>query len=364
MWFFLFWYCVATRAWILTPLRTCLRSERGVLRPPIMHGREVSLEDLQDAVGGGRGMAAKRKERKVHKSKYGNQQVKKDPWSEALERAAEERRDNQTPLWKSINKIFEAGANSTSNFLDKGQSRHRRFDGRDPETFGFIFCGSLIGAHGVRGSIRVDAPADRALEDRLTTPGTLYLLFPGRRAPRPVRLNSGRRLRSLGANVRYVLSIAGLEQRDVARALAGAQLYMTDDLHLHLEDEDTTNLLELEGAAVFDLQGQFIGTVFDVLDPTPESGLAQRLLQLDLGPFYTTVDGEPQSKYYLDERRRHCYVPLAEPILHDYDTYTNTITLDPPPGLLDLDFIYEPPPAIIRGFLPPPRGVKDEVRTF
>jgi len=182
-----------------------------------------------------------------------------------------------------------------------------------------------------------------------------HLRLAGRRAPRGVLVEAARKLRRLGAKTRYVVWLRGVASRDAALGLVGAELFVRrDDDAVESDDEDlalldeVSALDELEDARAYagDLGGDFLGTVFDVLDPTPESGLAQPLIELEL-PF----DGERGDN---GDRRRHCYVPLGEPLVREYDPNTHSLALDLPPGLLDLAFVYEPPPPVIRGLLPPP----------
>ena len=65
-------------------------------------------------------------------------------------------------------------------------------DQRDPTTFGFTEVGVVLGAHAIRGELRVRSDSDFAAE-RLCTGGTLWLRRPRRRAPRQAGLVSGRK---------------------------------------------------------------------------------------------------------------------------------------------------------------------------
>ena len=53
-------------------------------------------------------------------------------------------------------------------------------DQRDPTTFGFVEIGRVLGAHGVRGELKVATESDFALE-RLCKPGPRWLRRPRRR---------------------------------------------------------------------------------------------------------------------------------------------------------------------------------------
>lgn len=289
----------------------------------------LSLSDLEAALGSGRGMRAA-KERRKHVSKYEKKDPVVDPWTEALMRANE----SSTPA-KGLDSALRAGRSLAS------ESAHvpfvfdpENFDGRDPTTFGFEFCGTIVGAHGLRGDLRVDG-------DNLMEPGLRYLRLASRRSPRPVVLESGRRLKVLGATERYVVRLGGLRDRESAASLAGATLFARRRQRDHFDFEEEVD--ELVGAQVFDVEtGERIASVFDVLD---QESLAHDLLELELS------------------KNRHCYVPLARPIFQDFDDEQHHLFLQLPPGILDLDFEYKEPPPVIKGLLspPPPTEIPSDV---
>ena len=295
-------------------------------RPRAATARRASDADLLAAAAGvGRGMAAKRKNK--HVNKYQKDEVKEDPWERALRQAEEEDEAPAPPAYALQADCFCEGAalarkrrSSTKPVLD--------FDARDPSTFGFQELGKVVGAHGVRGSLRVDAPSAVDVEMALAAAGLRYLRLASRRTPRPVVVRSCRELKRFGATVRYVVALKGLNEREEAARLAGAVLYR--------RDEDTEEPVEayepstkLEGLSVVDEHGGSLGVVWDVLDPNEGAALAAPLLEVELA------------------ETRHCLVPLDPTCVEVYEEEVVLLNT----ALLDLAFDYAPPPPVIRGLL-------------
>ena len=295
-------------------------------RPRAAAARRASDADLLAAAAGvGRGMAAKRKNK--HVNKYQKQDVKEDPWERAMRRAEEQEEEVAPPTYALQADCFCEGAalarkrrSSTKPVLD--------FDARDPSTFGFQELGKVVGAHGVRGSLRVDAPSAVDVEMALSAAGLRYLRLASRRTPRPVVVASCRELKRFGATVRYVVALKGLNEREEAARLAGAVLYRRDE-----DTEATVEAYEpstkLEGLSVVDEHGGSVGVVWDVLDPNEGAALAAPLLELEL------------------EETRHCLVPLDPTCVEVYEGEVVLLNT----ALLDLAFDYAPPPPVIRGLL-------------
>ena len=291
----------------------------------VRRGSDADL--LAAAAGVGRGMAAKRKNK--HVNKYQKKDVKEDPWERALRQAEEEDEAAPAPPTYALQAdCFCEGAalarkrrSSTKPVLD--------FDARDPSTFGFQELGRVVGAHGVRGSLRVDAPSAVDVEMALSAAGLRYLRLASRRTPRQVVVASCRELKRFGATVRYVLSLKGLNEREEAARLAGAVLYRRDEDTEETVVEAYEPSTKLEGLSVVDAHGEAVGVVWDVLDPNEGAALAAPLLELEL------------------EETRHCLVPLDPTCVEVYEE--EVVLLNK--ALLDLAFDYAPPPPVIRGLL-------------
>ena len=118
-------------------------------------------------------------------------------------------------------------------------------DQRDPSTFGFTEIGVVLGAHGVRGELKISSDSDFA-HARLCTPGITWLRKPRRRAPREVKVLRGRR--GPGSN-NYLVELDEVGSREAAAALKGATLFVRRELKPELE-ADEMMLWELEGLRV------------------------------------------------------------------------------------------------------------------
>ena len=193
-------------------------------RPRAATARRGSDADLLAAAAGvGRGMAAKRKNK--HVNKYQKKDVKEDPWERALRQAEEE--DEAAPAPPTY--ALQADCFCEGAALARKRRTSARpvldFDARDPSTFGFQELGRVVGAHGVRGALRVDAPSAVDVEAALLAEGLRYLRLASRRTPRPVVVASCRELKRFGATVRYVVALKGLREREEAARLAGCLLY-------------------------------------------------------------------------------------------------------------------------------------------
>ena len=298
-------------------------------RPRAAAARRASDADLLAAAAGvGRGMAAKRKNK--HVNKYQKQDVKEDPWERAMRRA-EAREDEAAPAPPTY--ALQADCFCEGAALARKRRTSSRpvldFDARDPSTFGFQELGQVVGAHGVRGALRVDAPSAVDVEAALLAEGLRYLRLASRRTPRPVVVASCRELKRFGATVRYVVALKGLRDREEAARLAGAVLYRRDEDDADESVELYEPSTKLEGLSVVDAHGEAVGVVWDVLDPNEGAALAAPLLELEL------------------EETRHCLVPLDPTCVEVYEEEVVLLNT----GLLDLAFDYAPPPPVIRGLL-------------
>lgn len=298
-----------------------------VRRNVVCRGADADL--LAAAAGVGRGMAAKRRKKGGHVNKYAKADTGLDPWDEALKQAEDqEAAKDAPPVYTLQADCFAAGAKRAKG-RTATQSPVLDFDARDPATFGFRELGKVVGAHGVRGSLRLDAPSAADVEASLVTPGLRYLRLASRRTPRPVVVESCRELKRFGATVRYVLSLKGLNVRDEASRLGGAVLYRREEDDAEDAVEAYEPSTRLAGLPVLDESGIELGVVWDVLDPNEGAPLAAPLLELELNA------------------TRHCLVPLDPSCVGVEDDAVVLRNV----ALLDLAFTYSPPPVVIRGLL-------------
>ncbi|MEU3310602.1 ribosome maturation factor RimM [Nocardiopsis sp. NPDC055551] len=166
-----------------------------------------------------------------------------------------------------------------------------------------LVVGRIGRAHGIRGDVavevRTDDPEARFVEGAVlnTDPGSV-----GPLTIASIRRHSGKLL------VRF----KGMADRDAAEALRGTALLVDSEDIAPLDDPDEFHDHELIGLTAVATDGTTIGTVDDVLH------YAQDVLVITA------------------EAGHEVLVPFVAPIVPEVDVTAGRITLDPPPGLLDL----------------------------
>ena len=108
---------------------------------------------------------------------------------------------------------------------------------------------------------------------------------------------------------RVMVRFEGIDSREAAETLRGALFIDAADVRDLDDDEYWPD--DLVGCAVFDLEGNNLGTVDSVIE-----GRAHDLFQV------STEHGER-------------LVPVVKEIVRDIDTSSRLIVIDPPQGLLD-----------------------------
>ncbi len=173
-----------------------------------------------------------------------------------------------------------------------------------PDDDGWIPLGRLTRPHGVRGELRlvVGSGSDDA---ELPEEVQRLRLRPRSGAPKVLEVEGLR-----GVNGAYLVFFAGVEDRNAAELLAGAEVDIEASALPPLEPGEVY-LFELTGAAAFDEAGTALGTVRAVLE-----GKAQDLLELD------TPRGER-------------LLPLAPDTLVRFERAERRVVLRVPQGLWD-----------------------------
>ena len=272
-------------------------------------------------------------------------------------------------------------------------------DQRDPTTFGFTEIGIVLGAHGTRGEIKVSSDSDFALQ-RLCQPGLTWLRRPRRRAPREVRLTSGRK--GPGSNA-FLVFLDGVGSREEAAALKGATLFVRRELRPSLE-EDEMMLWELEGLVVALAErddadgssaaadgsnaaadggsggsggsdgsesdapvrwsvGEHVGVVTGAIPKVELTGnpnLGNDLLEVRLGSSASSSRGggaehddeEEEEDDDDDDEGDTVFVPFVSQIVVDIRLEERLVLIDPPEGLLELIQPKRAERVVIRGLLP------------
>jgi len=175
---------------------------------------------------------------------------------------------------------------------------------RATETHDRVCLGVIVGAHGVRGQVRIkpftEAPEAVAAYGAVTTDDgrTLDLSVAG---TSPKGLVQAR--------------IAGVADRDAAAALRGTHLYVARD-RLPPAADDEFYVADLVGLMARHVDGRRLGRVAAVQD-------------FGAG---AVLEVEPAEGGVL---RRAVLVPFTRAVVPIVDRATHTLTIDPPDGLID-----------------------------
>ena len=168
-----------------------------------------------------------------------------------------------------------------------------------------VVVGRIGRPHGIRGEVTVEVRTD--LPERRFAPGSVLVTEPERAGPLTVaaaRWHSGRLL----------LSVAGVADRNGAEALRGVVLSAEVPDDEVSDDPEEYFDHQLRGLTAYAVDGVALGTVDDVVHLPGQDLLA------------VTRPG-----------RRELLVPFVAEFVPDLDLDAGRITIDPPPGLLDLD---------------------------
>lgn len=219
-----------------------------------------------------------------------------------------------------------------------------------PERLGFTEVGVILGAHGVRGDIRVRSVGEFGQLRLGGKKGVRYLLRPGRKFPRPVAVARGRRAPQSGVWIMHVAEAAGREE---AARLRGCRLFVKDGDSPSV-DEGEFLVGELVGLDV-QMEGTTIGVVRGVItrdEVCSASGsgkkaekVANDVLEVALveggAMKRNTFDelnrtGEDASDDEVLEKATCVLIPFVHQIVPLVDVEKGMIEIDPPEGLLDI----------------------------
>jgi len=205
-----------------------------------------------------------------------------------------------------------------------------------------VQVGAIVGAHSLRGEVRVLPLTDFIEERFMTTGSTLRVELEvqpktktGYDAPagevREVQVRNGRWVTSKGRND-VIVKLAGCDNRNAAEELVGKRLYIlpSDRKPLREEDEDAQAdggdefyAQELEGLRVIDqTTGNEVGVVEDVV----RGAGTQDLLKVG----FTELDEDG------DEVEYYVYVPFVKDIVPLVDASNGLMEITPPGGLFDI----------------------------
>jgi 16S rRNA processing protein RimM len=172
---------------------------------------------------------------------------------------------------------------------------------------GFVEIGKIVGAHGLRGEVRVYPSSD--FPERFQQPGTRWLLRPHHPEPELIELCRGYYQPGKGL---YVVQFAPVGDRAAAEALRGCLLLVPSQDRPELE-EGAFLVADLIGLSVYDQRTQaLIGTVSNVM----------------------TAGNDLLEVTYRDQAQP-ILIPFVAAIVPVVDLAQHRIEVTPPPGLID-----------------------------
>lgn len=169
---------------------------------------------------------------------------------------------------------------------------------------GWVSVGLVTSPHGVRGEVRVKPLTD--FPNRLGETESFHIHQDGER--RSVRVEAARE-HSRGL---YVLKLVGVDDRDEAERLRGAELQVARSETVPLPD-GTYYIFDLIGARVETPDGEALGTLVDVLTPGVHDVYVVRPLH-----------------------GKELLIPAVKHVVRQVDPGEGRIVVAPPPGLLEV----------------------------
>lgn len=187
---------------------------------------------------------------------------------------------------------------------------------QNPKLDGWLEIGTIVGAQGIKGEVRVYPDSD--FPERFEQPGKRWLLQDHHTEPQPVELVQGRIIP--GKNL-YVLKLAEVDDRTQAEALQGSKLLVPESDRPKLA-EGEFHVLDLVGLEVFEQStGESVGIVVDVIPAGNDL--------LEVKRHEQAIEGK--------KPKNNLLIPFVEAIAPLVDVEKGRIEITPPPGLLELD---------------------------
>ncbi|MBE9099419.1 ribosome maturation factor RimM [Vacuolonema iberomarrocanum] len=176
---------------------------------------------------------------------------------------------------------------------------------------GWLEIGTIVGAHGLQGELRVYPASD--FPERFEQPGERWLLAPDGDTPQSTQLVRGRFQHGKGL---FIIKLGKVDYRDQAEALRRWRLIVPESDRPPLE-ENEYHVADLIGLQVVDQEtGEAIGVVSDVLPAGND------LLQV-------TLDA-PQNP-----KNPNVLIPFVPEIVPVVDLENGFVAITPPPGLIE-----------------------------
>ncbi|MBE9008338.1 ribosome maturation factor RimM [Fortiea sp. LEGE XX443] len=185
----------------------------------------------------------------------------------------------------------------------------------------WLAIGKIVAPQGLAGELRVYPETD--FPERFEVPGTRWMLRPGQTEPQPIELLSGR---YVDGKKLYVITIAGIKNRDQAEELRDCRLFVPASDRPEL-GEDEYHVIDLIGLEVYlQASGELLGKVVDVI-PAGNDLLEVELLAND-------IDAPTASPTV---KQKTVLIPFVKEITPVVDIEARRVEITPPPGLLEIN---------------------------
>lgn len=219
----------------------------------------------------------------------------------------------------------------------------------------WLLIGRIVGAHGLKGHVKVYPESD--FPERFLVPGDRWIKKP-HQEPTRIKLTSGRYLEG---TKNYLVKLAGINYRDQAEDLRGAQLLVPTEDRLPL-DPGEFHVEDLIGLKVVVQTDQTeLGTITDVfttghdlLEVTlkeqltaenkleENSAIASKIeesLETNAASIRAKAAGKLRRKAKKARKKKKpktLLIPFVEDIVPTVNVAQGFIEITPPPGLIDL----------------------------
>ena len=217
----------------------------------------------------------------------------------------------------------------------------------------WLLIGRVVGAHGLKGHIKVYPESD--FPERFLIPGERWLKKP-HQLPVQIKLTSGRYLEG---TKNYLVKLSGINYRDQAEDLRGAQLLVPTEDRLPL-DPGEFHVDDLVGLKVIVQADQTeLGTITDVfttghdllevtlkeqvIEESEHKEIIASKIEDDLETNAASIRAKAAGKLRRKAKRarkknkpKTLLIPFVEDIVPVVDIAQGFIQITPPPGLIDL----------------------------
>ncbi|MGD1899652.1 MAG: ribosome maturation factor RimM [Phormidesmis sp.] len=219
----------------------------------------------------------------------------------------------------------------------------------------WLLIGRIVGAHGLNGHVKVYPESD--FPERFLDPGERWLKKSGK-DPVSIKLTSGRYLEG---TKNYLVKLAGINYRDQAEDLRGAQLLVPPEDRLPLEPGEF-HVEDLVGLSVLiQSEGEILGTVTNVFttghdllevtlkeqeapsdnstNPSEIATEIEKSLNAEDSSIRAKAAGKLRRKAKRARKKKKpktLLIPFVEEIVPIVDIEQGQIEITPPPGLIDL----------------------------